>query len=191
MGSPRTVHGFCTNLQTSCSPLLRSNPSGRTVLSSLCAPHDRQRPPLRAYVFVEPSERGGLLSSCVGALAPYWVKSNGKGKYTWYILLSAFASFMTDNLPTPHAHLDSVESARSVDTLSLDPARRSVELAFLRRVTEAARGAGSAILGKAAQIEGDSVSANLARMQSPVFKQIAHALEQTIPEDTGFGRFRP
>jgi hypothetical protein len=104
---------------------------------------------------------------------------------------SAFASFMTDNLPTPHAHLDSVESARSVDTLSLDPARRSVELAFLRRATEAARGAGSAILGKAAQIEGDSVSANLARMQSPVFKRIAHALEQTIPEDTGFGRFRP
>ena len=104
---------------------------------------------------------------------------------------SAFASFMTDNLRTPHAHLDSVESARSVDTLSLDPTRRSVELAFLRRVTEAARGAGSAILGKAAQIEGDSVSANLARMQSPVFKRIAHVLEQTIPEDTGFGRFRP
>ena len=89
-----------------------------------------------------------------------------------------------------HTHLDSVESARPLDALSLEPARRSVELAFLRRVTDAARLAGTAMLGKAAQAEGDSVSANLSRMQSPVFKRVARALEQAIPEDTGFGRFR-
>jgi hypothetical protein len=89
-----------------------------------------------------------------------------------------------------HSSLDSAESVRPVDALSAEPARRSIELAFLRRLTDAAKVAGTAVLGKAAEADGDSVSANLARMQSPVFKRAARALEQSVPEDAGFGRFR-
>lgn len=89
-----------------------------------------------------------------------------------------------------HTHPDSAESARVVDALSPEPARRSVELAFLRRIADAAKMAGTVMLGKAARVEDDSVTANLTRMQSPIFKRVARALEQDIPEDAGFGRFR-
>lgn len=91
---------------------------------------------------------------------------------------------------TTHTLSDSAESARHTDLLSDEPALRSVELAFLRRIADAAKLAGTAILSKAALGEGDTVGANLARMQSPVFKQLARALEQSIPDGTGFGRFR-
>lgn len=84
---------------------------------------------------------------------------------------------------TTDTHLDSPESARPADVLSVQPA-------FLRRITDTAKVTGAAILSKAAQAEGDTVAENLARMQSPVFKQLARALEQSIPDGTGFGRFR-
>lgn len=89
----------------------------------------------------------------------------------------------------PTTHSDFAEAASPADVLSDEPARRSVELAFLRRVNEASEATGTAILGKAAQAEGDTV-ANMARMQNPVFKRLARALEQSIPADRGFGRFR-
>ena len=91
---------------------------------------------------------------------------------------------------TTDTHLDSPESARPADVLSVEPARRSVELAFFRRITDTAKVTGAAILGKAAQAEGDTVAANLARMQSAAFKRLARTLEQSIPDGTGFGRFR-
>jgi len=40
------------------------------------------------------------------------------------------------------------------------------------------------------EADGDCVDANLARMQSPLFKRAARALEQFVPERVGFGRFR-
>lgn len=89
-----------------------------------------------------------------------------------------------------NTHSDSAESTSPADVLSDEPARRSVELAFLRRITYTAKLAGTAILNNAAQAEGDTVAANLGRMQSPVFNQLARALEQSIPGGTGFGRFR-
>ena len=92
--------------------------------------------------------------------------------------------------PSNHTHLDSTETARPVDALSAEPAERSVELAFLRRLTDAAKAAGAAILRKAEQSDGDTVAASLARMQSPAFKRAARALEQSVPDDAGFGRFR-
>lgn len=91
---------------------------------------------------------------------------------------------------TTDTHLDPAESARPADLLSVDPAQRAVEIAFLRRVTDAAKVTGTAILDKAAHDEGDTVAKNLARMQNPVFKRLARALEQSIPDGTGFGRFR-
>lgn len=91
---------------------------------------------------------------------------------------------------TTDTHLDSAESASASDLLSVEHAQRSVELAFLRRITKAAKVSGTAILGKAADDEGDTVAKNLARMQSPVFKRLARALEQSIPDGAGFGRFR-
>lgn len=86
-------------------------------------------------------------------------------------------------------HTDSPESASPADVLSDEPARRSVELDFLRRITDASEATGTAVLSKAAQAEGDTV-ANMARMQNPVFKRLARALEEAIPTDRGFGRFR-
>lgn len=40
------------------------------------------------------------------------------------------------------------------------------------------------------EADGDCVDANLARMQHPFFKVVARALEQFVPDDAGFGRFR-
>lgn len=40
------------------------------------------------------------------------------------------------------------------------------------------------------EADGDCVDANLARMQNPLFKRAARALEQFVPERVGFGRFR-
>lgn len=40
------------------------------------------------------------------------------------------------------------------------------------------------------EAETDSVDANLARMQNPLFKRFARTLEQFVPDDAGFGRFR-
>lgn len=91
---------------------------------------------------------------------------------------------------TTDTHLDSPESASPTDVLSVEPIQRAVELAFLRRITDAAEATGKAILSNAAQAEGDTVGANLARMQDPAFNRLARALEQSVPEDTGFGRFR-
>ena len=87
-------------------------------------------------------------------------------------------------------HTNSAVSASPADVLSVEPAQRSVELAFLRRLSEAAKVSGSAILGKAAQADDYAESGNLARMQNPVFKRLARALEEAIPTDRGFGRFR-
>lgn len=39
-------------------------------------------------------------------------------------------------------------------------------------------------------MEDGSVDENLARMQNPLFKRMARALEQSVPERVGFGRFR-
>jgi hypothetical protein len=85
---------------------------------------------------------------------------------------------------------DSAEAASPADVLSVEPARQSAELAFLRRIADAAEATGKAILSKAAQAEGGTVAVQLSRMQSPVFKRLARALEQSIPDGTGFGRFR-
>lgn len=92
------------------------------------------------------------------------------------------------NTATPTS-LDTTETVHPADALSAEPARRSVELAFLRRLTDAASASSAAILGKAER-SGDSVAANLGRMQSAVFKKAARALEPSVPEDAGFGRFR-
>lgn len=40
------------------------------------------------------------------------------------------------------------------------------------------------------EAENDSVAANLARMKNPVFGLVARALEQFVPKNAGFGRFR-
>ena len=75
-----------------------------------------------------------------------------------------------------------------MNVLSFEPARRSIELAFLHRINEAAKET-SVTLDKATQVKDDSFSTHLACMQNPVFKRIARELEQSIP-DTGFGPFR-
>lgn len=75
------------------------------------------------------------------------------------------------------------------DLLSATSAERSVELRFLQRCGRAAGLAGSAALDKARQSDGGSFSDALARMGSPVFKTAARALEASVPEDRGFGKF--
>lgn len=77
------------------------------------------------------------------------------------------------------------------EALSPEADKRTIELAFLQRVTRAVRGAATAALGVAEGPAGqDSFSATYARMRSPVFEAMSKALEPTVPKDAGFGRFR-
>lgn len=71
--------------------------------------------------------------------------------------------------------------------LSRDPELRKVELEFLRRMLQAARASGAAI---PPQAEDRSFELDLATMQTPIFQDLAHLLEHSVPEAVGFGRFR-
>ena len=77
------------------------------------------------------------------------------------------------------------------DVLSPEADKRSIELAFLQRVSRTVRSAASAVLGAAETPAGqDSFSATYARIRSPVFETMSKALEHTVSKDAGFGRFR-
>lgn len=87
---------------------------------------------------------------------------------------------------TEQALADSVGEA-----LSPEADKRSIELAFLQRVSRTVQDAATAVLGAAeAATSQDSFSATYARMRSPVFGTMSKALEQSVPKDAGFGRFR-
>lgn len=79
------------------------------------------------------------------------------------------------------------------DVLSEDPQLRSVELALLRRVADMARDTAAAVLDQADHANG-SVSGqfddDFARLQSPVYQQLARAAEQSLTGNLGFRRFR-
>ena len=93
---------------------------------------------------------------------------------------------MSHTMPHPW---DSSPSERQQDPLSAEPGKRSVELAFLSRLMDAAKTAGAAVL-KRADRGAPSVANSLEQMQNPVFQRAARAMEQSIPVKTGFGRFR-
>jgi hypothetical protein len=77
------------------------------------------------------------------------------------------------------------------DMLSPESEKRRIELAFLARIARAFKLGGSLALERAGSSKGaDSFSASYARMRSPVFEAMSKSLEQTVPEDAGFGRFR-
>ena len=79
------------------------------------------------------------------------------------------------------------------DVLSEDPQLRSVELALLRRVADMARDTAAAVLDQGDHANG-SVSgqfdADFARLQSPVYQQLARAAGQSLTGNLGFRRFR-
>ncbi|OWQ89377.1 hypothetical protein CDN98_02215 [Roseateles terrae] len=93
---------------------------------------------------------------------------------------------MSHAMPQPW---DSSPTERQPDPLSAEPGKRSVELAFLSRLMDAAKTAGSAVL-KRADRAPSSVATSLEHMQNPVFQQAARAMERSMPVNTGFGRFR-
>lgn len=79
------------------------------------------------------------------------------------------------------------------DVLSEDPKRRTVELALLRRVADRARGTAAAVLERADQANvraSDEFDADFARLQSPVYEQLARAAAQSLTGNLGFRRFR-
>lgn len=80
----------------------------------------------------------------------------------------------------------------SADVFSQDPQRRAVELALLHRCVEAAETQGAAVLASANEAPSGHLEfeRDLARMQSPVFRWLARALEKTVAHDVGFGRFQ-
>lgn len=71
--------------------------------------------------------------------------------------------------------------------LSLDKETAELELSFLRRVTSAFAAAGLDALSQAKDCEV-GVEANLARMQHPLFRQLASALSASVPASQGFGK---
>lgn len=85
------------------------------------------------------------------------------------------------------------------DVLSSDVQRRGVELAFVARYTKASVKASRVTLRTAMEYlarEGvkdemqAKVTTDLALMQSPAFAKLARGLEQELPADAGFGKFR-
>jgi len=77
------------------------------------------------------------------------------------------------------------------DALSPEAEKRSIELAFLRRLTAMASGAAAQILVLADQPDaGELFEDSYAQIRNPIFETISSQMEKSVPEDAGFGRFR-
>ena len=74
--------------------------------------------------------------------------------------------------------------------LSADPATREIEIAFVKRLLDAAPSGSVVSLDEAAGLTPqEQVSATYTRMEHPGFGGLSRALERLVPDTRGFGRF--
>lgn len=76
------------------------------------------------------------------------------------------------------------------DVFSTDPEKRTIELAFLRRLTSVATSAAAETLAAAMKPSPASFAEDLAYVRSPMFAKMARALEESVSQDADFGPFR-
>jgi len=78
----------------------------------------------------------------------------------------------------------------SIDCFSVEPEKRSIELAFLQRLLDATKveSAAASRFGSEMMSE-ERISNAYAQMRSPVFIGLASILEKSVPEEMGFGKF--
>ena len=82
-------------------------------------------------------------------------------------------------------------NGRGCDALSPEAEKRSIELAFLRRLTAMASDAAAQVLAVADKPDAGKLFAeSYAQIRSPIFEAISSQMEKSVPEDAGFGRFR-
>jgi hypothetical protein len=72
------------------------------------------------------------------------------------------------------------------DVFSCDPEKRAIQMDFLQRLLTAR----DSPLRKHLNVSSDSFAANLAAMNHPLFVWLAKKLDQTLPVNADFGRFR-
>ena len=90
-----------------------------------------------------------------------------------------------------HRQTEPTPGSAVAEVLSPEAGKRGIELAFLERVTKAAFSAAVAAVEAGASVaRKEKFSTAYTRMRSPVFEKVSKALEHTVPEDAGFGRFR-
>ena len=89
----------------------------------------------------------------------------------------------------PNAELELADGVG--EALSPEANMRSVELAFLQRVSAANRRVATSVLDATKTLACQAAfSPTYASMRNPVFETISKALEHTVPKEVGFGRFR-
>lgn len=84
-----------------------------------------------------------------------------------------------------------LESQGLDSLLSKEPEKQSIELAFIHRFLLTNKAETARVLASTARVTPKQrFSAAVARMQSPIFTQIAKVMELSVPETSGFGRFK-
>ena len=93
-------------------------------------------------------------------------------------------------IPTK-SQIELLKNERFANLLSAEPEKQSIEVAFIQRCLQTNRAETAGVLAMAARVTpGQRFSAAFAQMQSPVFTKIARAMELSVPETSGFGRFK-
>lgn len=75
--------------------------------------------------------------------------------------------------------------------LSAEPEKQSIELSFIQRILQTNKAETAKALALAAKVTPEQrFSSAFSRMQNPIFTKIAQVMERSVPESSGFGRFK-
>jgi len=87
-----------------------------------------------------------------------------------------------------HQEMTTGFEVKADPALSADPGKRRVELEFVQRLLDLAFNAVE--FAGATRPPRDTFAVGFARMNDPRFVQLSHELEKSVPERSGFGKFR-
>lgn len=84
-----------------------------------------------------------------------------------------------------------LENQGLANLLSEEPEKQSIELSFIQRCMQMNKVETAKVLALAARVTPEQrFSAAFACIQSPIFTKIARVMEHSVPETSGFGRFK-
>jgi hypothetical protein len=89
-----------------------------------------------------------------------------------------------------HSQAEFLDDHGLTNLLSAEPEKQSIEIALIQRFIQTSKVETARALALADLTPEQRFSAVFARMQSPIFTKVARALERSIPETSGFGRFK-
>lgn len=91
----------------------------------------------------------------------------------------------------PNHSSQNLDADSAEGLLSVEPKKRQVEVQFLLRILQTTKLRSAQALGLVARATPDErFSQAYSRMQHPVFRELSRVLEQSVPQKTGFGKFR-